>query len=131
MIKKIHALLTVALLAALTAAAAPADCAEFREKGTAVIGEKGPNALQFEAHGLTAFTDRYMLVSRLTRIYNEEGVSIPLSALRLPCQAEVFYKKRASDGKAEAISVNVEHYLEERETTTNWSLPTITPAPQN
>lgn len=129
MAKNIQALFTIAVLAGLTALAVPAAHAEFREKGIAVIAEKGPNALKFEAHGLAAFADRYMLVSRLTRIYNEEGMSIPLSSLRVPCQAEILYKKRASDGKAEAISVKVEHYLDERETTMNWSLPTIKPDP--
>jgi len=130
MARHIYALLAVALLAALMGAAPPAAHAEFREKGTAVIGRKGPNALQFEAHGLTAFADRYMLLSSLTHFYNEEGDPISLADLKVPCQAVILYKKRTSDGKAEAISVNVEYYLEERETDTKFSLPKIKPEPQ-
>ncbi len=127
--KKRYALMTAALIAGFLLVAATGAQAEFREKGPAIIGLKGPNALQFEAHGLHSFSDRYMLVSRLTRFYNEIGEPVSLADLKIPCQATVHYKKRASDGLCEAISINVEYYFEDREVSTDWSLPEIKPLP--
>ena len=126
MIKKICLLLIAGLVAGWLPIAAHA---EFREEGIAIIGLKGPNALQFEANGFTNFADRYMLVSKLTRLYNEAGEPISLAELKVPCQARIVYKKRASDGLSEAISVNVESYIEERQLETTWGLPEIKPEP--
>jgi len=118
------------LLIALAGAWLPhAAHAEFREEGIAIIGLKGPNALQFEASSFTAFADRYMLVSGLTRIYSELGEPISLVELRVPCEARILYRKRTSDGLAEAISVNVQGYVEGQETATEWSLPELKPLP--
>lgn len=124
--KKIYFLLIIALVIAWLPTAAQA---EFREEGPAIIGLKGPNALQFEANGFTVFRDRYMLVSGLTRIYNEAGEPISLAELKVPCEARILYRKRASDGLSEAISINIESYIEGRETETVWRLPEIKPLP--
>ncbi|MBM4309468.1 MAG: hypothetical protein FJ119_00760 [Deltaproteobacteria bacterium] len=124
--KKMYSLLIIAFIIAWLP---PAAQAEFREEGIAIIGEKGPNALRFEANGFSAFRDRYMLVSGLTRIYNEAGEPISLAELKVPCEARILYRKRASDGASEAISINIESYIEGRETETVWSLPEIEPLP--
>lgn len=125
MLKKIYVLLIAVFIAECPLAAQ----AEFREEGLAIIGLKGPNALQFEASSFTAFSDRYMLVSGLTRIYNEAGEPLTLAELQIPCEARILYKKRAADGRAEAISVQIENYIEGRETETKWSLPEMKPEP--
>jgi hypothetical protein len=120
----------VLLMAVLAVECLPLSAqAEFSEEGLAIIGLKGPNALQFEASSFTAFTDRYMLVSGLTRIYNEAGEPITLTELKIPCEARILYKKRAADGSSEAISITVLGYIEGQETETKLSLPEIKPAP--
>lgn len=124
MLKTTYILLIAVLLAACPLSAQ----AEFREEGLAIIGRKGPNALQFEANGFESFTDRYMMVSGLTRIYNEAGEPISLTEVKIPCEARILYKKRAADGLAEAISINIENYIEGQPTGTAWSLPEIKPA---
>jgi hypothetical protein len=124
--KRVYALLIAALAAAYLPAATHA---EFREEGIAIIELKGPNALQLEASSFEHFIDRYMLVSDLTRIYNEVGERIGLDALGVPCQARILYKKRASDGLSEAISINVEYSIEGRPPETDWGLPEIQPLP--
>ena len=126
MLKKIYVLLIAVLIAGCLPTAAQA---EFREEGLAIIGLKGPNALQFEASGLTGFTDRYMMVSSLTRIYNENGEPISLAELKVPCEATILYKKRAKDGASEAISITIQSYIEGQATETKWSLPEIKPLP--
>ncbi len=126
MLKKLYSLLTAALIIGCLAAAAQA---EFSEEGLAIIGLKGPNALQFEANGFTGYTDRYMMVSGLTRIYNEAGEPISLAELKIPCEARILYKKRASDGRPEAVSITILGYIEGQETETKWSLPEIQPPP--
>jgi hypothetical protein len=125
MLKKLYSLLAAALIIGCLAAAAQA---EFTEEGLAIIGSKGPNALQFEANSFTGYTDRYMMVSGLTRIYNEAGEPITLTELRLPCEARILYKKRAQDGASEAITITIQGYIEGQETETKFSLPDIKPA---
>ena len=126
MLKKIYVLLIAVLIAGCLPLSAQA---EFREEGPAIIGLKGPNALQFEANGFKAFTDRYMMISGLTNIHNEAGEPISLAELKVPCEALILYKKRAKDGLAEAISITIQGYIEGRETETKWSLPEIKPLP--
>jgi len=123
---KIYSLLIVALIIAWLP---PAAQAEFREEGPAIIGFKGPNALRFEANGFKNFADRHMLVSGLTRIYNELGEPISLAGLKVPCEARILYRKRTSDGLSEAISITIESYIEGRKTETAWSLPELKPLP--
>jgi hypothetical protein len=127
MIKHIYSLLLAALLVGLLSIAAPSAQAEYREEGLAIIGRKGPNALRFEASGFTGFTDPYMMVSSLTRIYNETGEQISLAELKVPCEARILYKKRAADGLAEAISITIQNYIEGQATETKWSMPEIKP----
>lgn len=122
MLKTIYALMIAALIAAYLPTAA---LAEFREEGIAIIGEKGPNALRFESSSFEHFADRHMLVSGLTRIYNEAGERISLEALQYPSQARILYRKRTSDGLSEAISITVEAFIEDRQTETAWNLPEI------
>jgi len=129
MIKQLYSLLLAALMVGILSTAAPSAQAEYREEGLAIIGLKGPNALRFEANSFTGFTDRYMMVSSLTRIYNEAGEPISLAELKIPCEAKILYKKRAADGLAEAISITIQGYIEGKDTETKWSLPEIKPLP--
>lgn len=129
MIKHIYSLLLSALLVSILSATAPSAHAEYREEGLAIIGQKGPNALRFEANSFTDFTDRHMMVSGLTRIYNEAGEPVTLAELKIPCEARILYKKRAADGASEAISITIQGYIAGQETETKWSLPEIKPMP--
>ena len=127
MIQKVYSLLLVALEAGILSAAAPSAQAEYREEGTALIERKGPNALMFDGHGFTGFVDRYMLVTSLTRFYDENGEPLSLVDLKVPCQARILYRKKSSGATPEAISVTVEHYFEDRPTETKLNLPVMKP----
>jgi len=129
--KATYVMLLVVLCTGILMAVIPAaHAAEFREEGIALIESKGPNALMFDGHGFKSFVDRYMLVSTLTRFYDENGEQISLAALKIPCQAKILYRKKSS-GVPEAISVHVEHYRDDRPVSTQFSLPTMKPeAPQ-
>ncbi len=85
--KNVCSLLIVALCGCILAIAAPRAQAESREEGPAIIDRKGPNALMFEGHGFANFVDRYMLVTKLTRFYDENGETTTLAALKIPCEA--------------------------------------------
>jgi hypothetical protein len=127
MLKNLHILLLAALCAGILSAAAPTVHAEFREKGIALIDRKGPNALMFEGHGLPSFSDRYMGVTRLTRFYDETGLSISLADLKIPCEAKILYTKNRRTALPEAISVHVILYREDRVIDTKFNLPVMKP----
>jgi len=127
MLKNLHVLLLITLCVGILPIAAPLAHAEFREKGVALIDRKAPNALMFEGHGLKSFVDRYMQVTRLTRFYDENGLSISLADLKIPCQARILYRKNARTGRPEAISVHVDFYREDRVINTNFNLPVMKP----
>ena len=128
MMKHSYPLLLIALCAAiLSVATAPAFADEFRERGTAFIDRKGPNALMFDGHGFKRFADRYMGVTSQTSFYDENGVPISLLDLKIPCQATIEYRKKLSSAVPEAISVTVEHYPGDRPVDTKWNLPVMKP----
>ena len=127
MAKFIYALLIVALCSGISNVSATAAHAEaLSEKATALIDEKGPNAITFDGHGFKAFVDSYMLVSDSTQFVDENGLQISLEALKVPCQATVQYKRTASDVPV-VTSVDIEHYLEDRFTDTAFTLPFMKP----
>jgi len=127
MLKNLLMLLLVTLCVGILPIAAPLAHAEFREKGVALIDRKGPNALMFEGHGLKNFVDRYMQVTRLTRFYDENNLPISLADLKIPCQAQILYRKNARTGRPEAISVKVNFYREDRVIGTHFNLPVMKP----
>jgi hypothetical protein len=126
MLKNLHILLLAALCVGILSAAAPtAHAAEFREKGTALIEGKAPNALAFDGHGFKYFVDRYMRITSLTRFYDENGLSISLANLKIPCQAQIHYRRNARTGVPEAISVNVDFYREDKIVDTRFNMPSV------
>ena len=127
MLKNLLVLLLITLCVGILPIAAPMAHAEFREKGVVLIDRKGPNALMFEGHGLKSFVDRYMQVTRLTRFHDENGLPISLADLKIPCQAQLLYRKNARTGRPEAISVKVDFYREDRIIDNRFNLPTIKP----
>jgi hypothetical protein len=129
MLKNIYSLLLITLCAGILSIAVQPAQAEFREKGIAIIEQKGPNALMFDGHGFKHFKSRYMLVTKITRIYDENGLKISYANLKFPCQTQILYRNNTSTGLPEAISVHVEHYLRNREIGTGWNLPVIKPQP--
>ena len=128
MIKHSYLLLLIALCAGiLLVATAPAFADEFREKGTAFIDRKGPNALMFDGHGFKHFADRYMEVTSQTHFYDENDNPISLLDLKVPCQATILYRKKPWSAVPEVISVNVENYRDDRPVDTKWNLPVMKP----
>lgn len=127
--KNVCSLLIVAICGCILAIAAPCAQAESREEGPAIIDRKGPNALMFEGHGFTNFADRYMLVTNLTRFYDENGEPTTLTAFKIPCEATIQYRRQAKGGPPEAISVTVAHYFDDRPTDTQMNLATKKPEP--
>jgi len=125
--KSIYIALFVVLCTGILMTALPNAHAEIvREKGVALIDKKGPNALRLDGHSFTAFVDRYMLVSSRTNFYDENGEPISLDALKTPCQAKIECKKTTSD-VPEAVSVHVQHYLDNRPVDAQFRLPIIKP----
>jgi len=117
------------LFSGILSVATPCAHAEFREEGVAHIDRKGPNALMFDGHGFTQFADRYMQVTKLTHFYDENNEPISLNTLKIPCMAQIVYRKKTSGENPEAISVHVLHYFENRPSNTNLNLPVMKPAP--
>ena len=128
--KNVCSLLIVALCGCILAIAAPPAQAESLNEGPAIIDRKGPNALMFEGHGFANFVDRYMLVTNLTRFYDENGETTTLTALKIPCEARIQYRRQTKGGPPEAISVTVEHYFDDRPTDTQMNLGVKKPEPQ-
>jgi hypothetical protein len=125
---KIYLLFIAALCAAiLSTTVSVTQAAGFREKGPAYIDRKGPNALMFDAHGFKRFVDRYMEVTSRTRFYDENGEPISFIDLKIPCRAQILYRKTNSGAVPEAISVKVEYYRDNEPVDTKWNLPVMKP----
>jgi hypothetical protein len=128
MTTKIYFVLIIALCASiLSTTVSVTQAAGFREKGPAYIDRKGPNALMFDAHGFKRFVDRYMEVTSRTRFYDENGEPISFADLKIPCRAQILYRKKSSSLVPEAISVKVIYYRDNGPVDNKWNLPVMKP----
>ena len=128
MTTKTYCIVITALCAViLSTTISTAQAAGFRERGPAYIDRKGPNALMFDAHGFKHFVDRYMEVTSRTRFYDENGEPISFVDLKIPCRAQIEYRKKSSSLVPEAISVQVKYYRDNEPVDTKWNLPVMKP----
>lgn len=113
-------LLCMALIMALCSQAR-AEERTFRERGNAVIQDKGPDEISLARHEFKKLNKYRLEVPYNPMIFDENGRAIELKDLKVPCDAIIDYKwERGKD--PELLRLEVQRY-EDNATTTNFALP--------
>ena len=92
-----------------------------RERGNAVIQDKGPDEISLARHEFKNLSKYRLEVPYNPMIFDENGRAIELKDLKVPCDASIEYKwVRGKD--PELVRLEVQKY-EDNATTTNFTLP--------
>jgi len=77
------------------------------EKGMATIGGKTLHALLLDMHGFKNLHKNQLLVTSSSIFYGPDGNMILFKDLKVPCQAEIEYTIKASEGAPEVARARI------------------------